>query len=350
MQGGIRNVIFLGAGASKADNAPLQADLLREYFQTPRSSDRYRTAMDAELGNFFKGFYDIDTATVTKDTSFPTFEEVLGMLELALARDENFRVSGETWDRRRIQECREHVVFLICTVLAEKLAARSWPGRNYHRELIGRLIVTTGTTCFISLNYDLLIDNAISNRGRIPDYGTTFANQIPQTGGAVPLYKLHGSLNWLRCPLCNSLTHTGDVKGASFPPTSRTPCRAVQCKGETVPIVIPPTFFKVMSDYHLQQVWHAAERALVQAERILFCGYSLPDADMHIRYLLKRAEINRGETPEVFIYNNHPHKPERQKEEESARYKRLFRDPSKVHYTQFAFQDLAEKGFKILKK
>ena len=311
--------------------------------------------MNAELRKFFRGFYNIDTTRVTKTTNFPTFEEVLGTLELALARDENFRVSDEIWDRRRIQECREHVVFLICTVLAEKLAARPSVGYTHHRELVGKLPEpvnqlppTTRITCFISLNYDLLIDVAINHAGRTPEYGTSFANQIPRAGSVAPLYKLHGSLNWLRCPLCNSLTYTGNEKEASYPAAKRTPCRAIQCKGQTVPIVIPPTFFKVMSDYHLQQVWHAAERALVQAEKIIFCGYSLPDADMHIRYLLKRAEINRGETPDVFVLNNHLEKPEREKEEESARYKRLFRDPSKVHYTQFGFQDLAKDGLEIL--
>src|SRR5262245_35024467 len=107
MQGGIRNVIFLGAGASAADGAPLQNDLLREYF-TPRHKSQ--TPMDLQLREFFRAFYDRDTSDVEAETQFPTFEEVLGTLELALSRDESFRVGSEVWDRRRIQQSREHII------------------------------------------------------------------------------------------------------------------------------------------------------------------------------------------------------------------------------------------------
>lgn len=34
----MNTVIFLGAGASKADNAPLQKDLFKEYFSALRST------------------------------------------------------------------------------------------------------------------------------------------------------------------------------------------------------------------------------------------------------------------------------------------------------------------------
>jgi hypothetical protein len=347
MQNRVRNVIFLGAGASKADDAPLQMELLREYFQPSRSSDEDRLAMDDELRKFFRAFYNIDTKCITIETTFPTFEEVLGTLELALARDENFRDPEGVWDRRRIQECREHVVFLICTVLAEKLGLEPSGGTNYHRKLVGKLPLDQ-STCFISLNYDLLIDNALATSGRAIEYGTTFANPYEKVGEPVGLYKLHGSLNWLRCQLCNSWTYTGGLKMASLPPTKRTPCKTPECSGQTVPIVIPPTFFKVTADFHLQQVWHDAERELVQAKRIIFCGYSLPDADMHIRYLLKRAEVNRGSTPDVFVFNDHPDKTPRESEEEAARYQRLFREKSRVVYTDLSFQDFADRGLEIL--
>ena len=103
-----------------------------------------------------------------------------------------------------------------------------------------------------------------------------------------------------------------------------------------------------MADFHLQQIWHRAEAALVEAEKIFFCGYSLPDADMHIRYLLKRTEVNRGSTPDVFVIGNHKGKTESAKSPEAARYKRLFRDPSKIIYTKLSFEDFADRGLSIL--
>ena len=228
MQGAIRNVIFLGAGASKADGAPLQVELLREYFRLPQ--DESRREMDLELSRFFKAFYNIDTTQLNPRTEFPTFEEVLGTIELALGRDENFRVSGEIWDQHRIQQCREHVIFLICVVLAEKLGTS--PSPRCHRRLLAKL-APTSTTCFVSLNYDLLIDNAISDWNTSIDYGIEFTNPLPMNQEVIALYKLHGSLNWLRCPTCGSLTNTGNMKGASYPAQKREPCGRRRCGGQT---------------------------------------------------------------------------------------------------------------------
>ena len=347
----MQHVIVLGAGASKADGAPLQFDLLRDYFLLEK--DNAHSAMNAELNSFFHNFYGIDTVSVDAKTEFPTFEEVLGTLELAMARNENFRIPQtgppDLWDQRRIQQCREYVVTLICTILARKLGSGPGGGGTSHSRLVQN-IPRTGNTSFISFNYDLLIDNAIGDAGRTRDYGTTFANPLPVNDSSVGLYKLHGSLNWLRCPTCGALTHTGDVKGASYPVDQREHCQTINCNGETTPIVIPPTFFKAMSDFHLQQIWHVAERRLVAADRIYFCGYSLPEADMHIRYLLKRAEVNRGSTPEVYVMTNHPAKTDADRGLERKRYKRLFRDPERVVYTAWSFEDFARETFAVATK
>jgi len=314
---------------------------LRDYFQLNPS--RAPKEMDRELKQFFQAFYNIDVARIGKGTIFPTFEEVLGALELALQREENFKVAGTVWDQYRIRRCREYVVTLICIILAAKLGPEPTGAPNHHSKLI-KAIPAGETTCFISLNYDLLIDNAIRVANRTPEYGTEFANAIDRTGEGVGLYKLHGSLNWLRCPTCGSLTHTGSSKGASYPIERRARCQTRNCNAETIPIVVPPTFFKVMSDFHLEQVWHRAELALLEAEKIFFCGYSLPDADMHIRYLLKKVEVNRGSTPEVFIVSNHKKKKQAEKKTECARFKRLFRLPSKVVYTSLSFEQFALLG------
>jgi len=345
----MQHLIVLGAGASKADGAPLQFDLLREYFLSEKGNAK--TPMNRELGSFFAAFYGIDTTSVDKNTDFPTFEEVLGTLELALARNEDFRVpqpsNPDVWDQHRIQECRSYVVALICTILARKLGALPGSTGVHHAQLVQKLPRPSMNFSFLSFNYDLLIDNALSSAGYTIDYGTSFANPMAQAGQAVGVYKLHGSLNWLRCPICGALTNTGDVKGASYPTEQRQRCKTLNCDAATTPIVIPPTFFKVMSDFHFQQIWHVAERRVAAADRLYFCGYSLPDADMHIRYLLKRAEVNRGSTPEVFIINNHAKKTDVEREQEKKRYERLYREPSKIVYTSLTFEDFAKDPFGI---
>ena len=48
-----------------------------------------------------------------------------------------------------------------------------------------------------------------------------------------------------------------------------------------------------MSNVFLSTVWNKSERALRESDILVFCGYSFPEADMHIKYLLKRVQTSR---------------------------------------------------------
>ena len=101
-----------------------------------------------------------------------------------------------------------------------------------------------------------------------------------------------------------------------------------------------------MANFYLQEIWRRAEKALSSARRIVFCGYSFPDADIHVKYLLKRVEVNRVCTPQIYVVNNHALKSNDQKVAEENRYKRFFIDRKKVHYTDHSFEDFCKSGFK----
>ena len=62
----------------------------------------------------------------------------------------------------------------------------------------------------------------------------------------------------------------------------------------TVPIIVPPTYFKDMSNVFLSNVWNESEKALRESNNIrFFCGYSFPEADIHIKYIIKRVQTSR---------------------------------------------------------
>src|SRR5260221_9250062 len=90
----INTAIFLGAGASKAEGAPLQGELFREYFGS-RNFRVISDEMDDVLASFFLLMFGIDVKNqqVSKIT-FPTFEEVLGLTDLAVLRKETFFFSS----------------------------------------------------------------------------------------------------------------------------------------------------------------------------------------------------------------------------------------------------------------
>ncbi len=346
-------VIILGAGASAADGAPLQAGLFRKYAEIVQrnSNNLIHASSEGELRTFFDLFWgaDIDSSNLATQ-HFPTFEEALGLLEMANLRGDFFKgFGGMQTEATRAQEMRAHLANLIAVVLNDALQGPP----IMHSSLIDRMqgLGWMDKTTFVSFNYDLLVDNAVRNSLNVdPDYAVTFRsveNASPATAGAKQpsLLKIHGSLNWLFCPTCNQLDcyHGQKIVAEIAHDPARMPCNV--CQEPRVPILVPPTFFKVMSNFYLQQIWRQAEEKLRNADHLIFCGYSFPDADLHFKYLLKRAEINQPDHSakrfEVFIINEHPGKSAQQRDDEMNRYLRFFRNKGLVHWTKLSFNDYA---------
>lgn len=342
-----KTVVVLGAGASAADGAPLQSELFRQYFQSSSICSRVDTTMQTELKNYFSKLWGIDiNRNNLGNTKFPTFEEALGLLDIADARGEFFKDLSWSGDSSiRAQELRSHLIALIALIIEEKLQ-RDCPN---HKKLVTNLNNNRGlcSTVFLSLNYDIIIDNAIELvTQNIPDYGVSFSPEPNRNGESwhpsVKLLKLHGSLNWLYCPICNALSLSPGHKVAAELPGAPWQFRCFYCREIQISIIIPPTFFKVMSNFYLQQIWREAEEACRDAQRIIFCGYSFPNADVHFKYLLKRAEVNRsGPPPSIFIVNERPDKTEQQRQQEKDRYERFFRQKDHVHWTKLSFEEFA---------
>ena len=315
-----KTVVFLGAGASRADGAPLQGELFRDYFR--HYNDQRRASIDhnwdRELATLFDVFFGINVDTPDSvNHAFPTFEEVLGVIELANSQGETFRDWGTSQatnaqQKPRLQHIHDVMILLIAEILDHKLR-----GNATHHPRLVRSLQDAGqlrNTSFISLNYDILIDNALLGaHGLDLDYTVEFVNtghgwRKPRTAQSVKLFKLHGSLNWLYCPTCRAMRITPQEKGVCRLKWRPDDCVCSKCQTLAVPIIIPPTYFKALSNLYLRQIWHAAEQALLGCRRIVFCGYSFPDADVHVRYLLKRVEVNGARTPDVFVVNEHADK------------------------------------------
>src|SRR4030095_15350207 len=65
------------------------------------------------------------------------------------------------------------------------------------------------------------------------------------------------------------------------------PCSV--CGRPLRPLLVAPSHLKDYRNPHLSQVWYEAQRVLRQADRVVFVGYSLPDDDVEVVYLLKRG-------------------------------------------------------------
>jgi len=82
-----------------------------------------------------------------------------------------------------------------------------------------------------------------------------------------------------------------------------------------------------MSRVFLSRIWNKTEDALRDVDHVIFCGYSFPDADMHIKYLLKRMQTNRADPGSVrfTVVNHHKNPPKKKKRDADAELERYIR-------------------------
>jgi len=359
--------VFLGAGASCAEGAPSQQQLLREYFNCWRLPDNplttdgtdgsHQLALKNSVARFLASFFGIDVHSGNlTEIAFPTFEEALSTIELAQAREESFVPIGIPRSRdpqSPLRALRRDLILLIASIFDVTLSS---PG-IHHRNLVQALAASgkLSKCVFVSLNYDILIDNALIalHPAHDIDYGIGFTNfdlddewKRPRPDSALELIKLHGSLNWLYCPACRSITVTPKEKSVCRLVTK--PVRCPKCRASVIPIIIPPSYFKVLSNLQLQVIWHRAEQALSHCSKWVFCGYSFPDADIHVKYLLKRVQVNSPRYLRIRVANWHNEKvPELAKQEEQ-RFHRFFGVKSDVRYTMKSFEDFCADPLSLL--
>src|SRR5437588_13103279 len=91
----MKTAIFLGAGASAAEGAPMQSALFKDFFESFATST-YRSPnlnrMHAAFAEFFASVFNIHVERqAPRSINFPTFEEALGGLDLSELRGESLK-------------------------------------------------------------------------------------------------------------------------------------------------------------------------------------------------------------------------------------------------------------------
>jgi hypothetical protein len=316
--------------------------------------------MDRELASFFFFMFQIDVHHGDiPNIKFPTFEEVLGLTDLAIMRKESFRnfdIENRATNSGRLRFIAQYLVFLVAKVLDAKLLGNA----DLHRKLVAALHHANElrNVAFVSTNYDILIDNALTEQrehGMDLDYGAEFRNfdrpgdwRRPRRDQSVSLFKPHGSLNWLFCPTCNELEITPKEKGVVTRLISDFAQAACpECGSVYSPLIVPPTFYKDLNNTFLSTIWNRTDVALRKVQHVIFCGYSFPDADIHIKYLLKRAQTNRAVPLRITVINHHPGKKPAEARQEQDRYKRFL--GGNVNYTANSFEDFAADPLAVLR-
>jgi len=139
---------------------------------------------------------------------------------------------------------------------------------------------------------------------------------------AVKLLKLHGSLNWGKCPSCSKVTAvpfsqgsvmayarklggSGSITLPAAQELVNATCDIEGCgthlSGE--PIIVPPTWNKTEGHAQLANVWKQAATELGEAENIFCIGYSLPESDLFCRYLFALGTVGKAHLRRFWVFD-----------------------------------------------
>ena len=323
----LSEAFFLGAGASISSGIPVTKQFLPYLFSKKQTNPRL-----LRLLRFINEFFALDS---TKPESLPKFEQVLSLLDLALLEDHEF---SSIYTRSNIGQLRSDMDYLIWRMLEQS----SRKGSTKVFEKFATLL-EPGKHILFSLNYDTLLDHALLKIYKSLDYGVRFSQihgHYPKTrktdlDNKTPLYiKLHGSINWLQCPNCQSFYCYQGAKELS---------KVFDSKAELCPydngylrgIIVSPTWNKRYNSAPLSLLWIKASKYLRSIKRITFIGYSLSDVDMRVIYLLKRSIFNNPSNVKIRVVDPEP------SGKIFKRYERLF---GPIEAINSSFEEFVEKG------
>lgn len=320
-----RTALFTGAGASYAIGYPLTRDLLPRVrsglkdgslFQgvnTPEENREDREALRGYLTGLMPGFERAE------DRQLPLITDVFSLVEHSIASDESLPIGGDETLRR----CRDLLKHAI-TDLLHRTFAEPWnesdPVQTRQRDVLGRFTrwvsAQEDSIGIVTTNYDIGLEYEVYRRigrdrvGEAVDLGFDFRDVnegVERTRPAAPdlrVYKLHGSLDVLRCRFCGYvyLNPWGNIALHAFR-KQLDPNNTCHCRDDArlELHIVAPLLVRAVRDANLLSVWRSALEWMRRAEHWVIVGYSLPPEDLAIRSLLIRAYAAAEKPPQITV-------------------------------------------------
>jgi hypothetical protein len=310
-------VLFLGSGFSAAFGLPTTTHLSRMLLDRPDGMHHVPEIEDF-ITKHIAGYWR--TVFGSTGERGPALEDHFTQIDLAANSGHHLGSSYGPKELRAVRRMSIHRVFSLLKGSGCQVGCVL----SFLRAILDRFEVTVVTTNWdseVEWSLDLLkvpfnfgVDEIAPNGRRTSREG-------------VPVLKLHGSTNHGYCDTCRMLINFGDQavdaavgKKLLLEPSDfrlfrredlarrleqdrlNAAVRTCRCGGRIGARVGTFSYRKDLNPHAFYTIWDKAETALQAAQRWLFVGYSLPEADVEIRHMLKWTQLARKDKGEPSIH------------------------------------------------
>jgi hypothetical protein len=305
-------VLFLGAGATRPFGIPLTAEILPRMLERMEEGTLFGRGRAARVQAALirKRLHAFLPGVGRPGVEPPLITDLLSLVDHMASAGQAARGDVGPQELAELRRRLEHG-------LAEVLAAEV-DKRRRHDGMLGRFVdwilalAANGGLTLISTNYDVVVEQELyrrMKRGHLAadvDFGVSW-HALPGGGRnerparpRLRLLKLHGSLDWLRCPACEHL----------YIHPARTVVRR-EAKGDGVTcvcgyaplrhVIVAPSMVRDVRDASLLAIWQSALEGLRRARHWVVIGYSMPPEDVAIHSMFVRALGGRRQSPRFVL-------------------------------------------------
>jgi len=317
-----RDVLFVfGAGTSHPDGVPLQRDILPIILND-------KEIANSEIGKIVIQFIKDNFVYDEANNEYPNLESIFLYLDYFIRQNESL---SKKYSNSIIHEIKEYLIKLIHHIVnmnteqTSSIYHKFWDVVEKHNTNIS----------VITLNYDTLLEQAFQQmykrigyidysfhlmnyeKSKILEFFNYWINpreplltEVDSNPVPIKIIKLHGSLNWKYCNCCNQtlltpwdrkidlnmgkLTWYSERANETFEYI----CPLDGTSFET--LILTPSFTQNLNRQIFAQLIAEAGREIRAAKKIVFVGYSLSNADVHVRAIFKK---NLRQDTQVIVIN-----------------------------------------------
>lgn len=315
-----RRVLFLGAGASAAFGYPVTGQIFPRLTEglasrtlLPLESNPKRER--AKMNRLRQHLEALLPAVLEDDIELPLITDVLSLIDLLLSTGE---VAVPMLSTKEMEDLRA----LLEEAIVEMVERGSDDPRSLETLdrltdwMLNALDLDGAPLTIVSTNYDTLVESLLFEKITMDPVmelsssvdlgfswrehsGGDFLEIVNHTPSSprVRIFKLHGSVSWLKCPLCGFIyvNTVGSIIRQAHREDKVDYSNTCVCgHGPVRRVIVLPSMVRSIRDPDLLTIWRSALEAMRVADEWIVAGYSLPAEDIAIRSILLRAYHGGG--------------------------------------------------------